>query len=418
MTLFPDLTQPALARPPSRHLPRICIFGVEGLTLRSAPSSPEFETTELDCHCFATDAFLEPVLIALDPHVIVTIGALSSFPALHAAPFEIRKRWIHFDSADDPDRIGSAAFNCFLSVCLERRPEEPLVSIFTPTYRTGERFARTWRSVIAQSYRNWEWIIQDDSGDGGATAEMIATYAAMDHRIKLIRTVENSGVIGEVKYRACTAARGELLAELDHDDMLLPDALANVVRAAKAHPEAGFFYTDFAEVDDKLTALRYADGWGYGYGSYRTEHYEGKPLAVAVAPNVNPKTIRGLVAAPNHLRVWRRDTYLGIGGHNRLLAVADDMDLMIRTFLATRMVRIPRLCYLQFHDGTNTQSRRNKDIQRLVRYLRGRYDQRIHDRFLELGLEDWVWNETYKCCDLSIPNPRSEQSATILASPA
>lgn len=416
MTLSRDLTRLALERPPSQHLPRIAIFGAEGITLRSAPECPHFETADLDCHCFASDAILEPVLIAIDPHVIVSIGELAAFPVLHAAPFEIRKRWIHFESAADLDAIGMAAFNCFLSVCLDRRPEQPLVSIFTPTYRTGERFARTWRSVTAQSYANWEWIILDDSGDDGQTAGMIASYAAIDHRIKLIRSPTNSGVIGDVKYRACTAARGDLLAELDHDDMLLPDALAHVVRAAGAHPEAGFFYTDFAEVDDGLNALRYGDGWGHGYGSYRTEHYAGRPLAVVVAPNINPKTIRGLVAAPNHLRVWRRDTYLGLRGHNRLLSVADDMDLLIRTFLVTRMVRIPKLCYLQFHDGTNTQSRRNKDIQRLVRFLSTRYDQRIHDRFLELGLDDWVWNEACQCSDLNVPNPQSEQSATILAS--
>lgn len=88
---------------------------------------------------------------------------------------------------------------------------------------------------------------------------------------------------------------------------------------------------------------------------------------------------------------------------------------MIRTFLATKMVRIPKLCYLQFQDGTNTQTVRNRDIQRHVRYLAWKYDRRIHDRFLELGVEDWVWRETEQRSDLSVPNPLIEPFASIVA---
>lgn len=408
-------TTPGPFRTPSRHLPRVCIFGAEGITLRSTPEARTYETNELDCHCFRSDDILEQALIALDPHVIVSIGETASFPNLMAAPFDIRRRWIHYATADDLDEIGRAAYFCYMAVCLDDRPEEPLVSIFTPTYRTGDKFERAWRSVMAQTYRNWEWVIYDDSGDEGRTADMISNYAAIEHRIRLIRTPRNLGVIGAVKYNACMASRGELLVELDHDDRLTPDALAHLVQASRDFPDAGFFYSDFAEVDNNLNPLRYADGWGYGYGSYRTENFEGRALAVVNAPNINPKTIRGLVAAPNHLRAWRRKTYLQVGGHNRLLAVADDMDLMVRTFLVTRMVRIPRLCYLQFMDGTNTQSALNKDIQRLVAWLHFKYDKRIHERFLELGLDDWAWNEERQHSELGRPNPEDEQSASFIA---
>ena len=91
------------------------------------------------------------------------------------------------------------------------------------------------------------------------------------------------------------------------------------------------------------------------------------------------------------------------------------MDLMVRTFLATRMVRIPRLCYLQFMDGTNTQSALNKDIQRLVAWLHFKYDKRIHERFVELGLDDWAWNEERQHSELGRPNPKDEQSASFIA---
>lgn len=141
-----------------------------------------------------------------------------------------------------------------------------------------------------------------------------------------------------------------------------------------------------------LSPLRCPDGWGRGYGSYREKTYRGEKLLVTNAPNINAKTIRGLVAAPNHIRTWRRGLYLQLGGHNHLPHVADDLDLLIRTFLTTTRLRIPKLCYLQYQEGGNTQRIRNKDIQCHVGYLRSKCDNRIHGRFEALNVHDWIWN--------------------------
>ena len=126
-------------------------------------------------------------------------------------------------------------------------------------------------------------------------------------------------------------------------------------------------------------------------------------------------SIRHLVAAPNHLRAWRRDLYFQVGGHNREIHVADDFELMIRTFLETRMVQIPRLGYVQYQDGGNTQRVRNKDIQRHVRFLRWKYDQRIHERFLALGVDDYIWDQAGGFSDFSRPNPTEVAVASVIA---
>ena len=229
-------------------LPVVCIFGVENLTLRSSADAPETETAELECHCFASDADLDNILIRYDPHVIVSIGREAHYPKLFAAPFEIRRRWLHFADLSNVDRIGAAAFNCYLAVCIDKRPEEPLVSIFTLAYRTGNLFARTFKSVCAQTYANWEWVIWDDSGDDNKTFQMLEGFARKDHRLRVIQGRKNIGVIGEVKYNACMATRGEILVELDHDDELTPNALSDVVTAARRYPDCGFLDSDFAEV--------------------------------------------------------------------------------------------------------------------------------------------------------------------------
>jgi len=404
-------------RPPAAersYFPVVCIFGAEGIQLYSSTEAPDIETRELTCHCYADDSDLEAILIARRPHVIITFGVMEQFARLMVAPFDIRRRWLHFSDTSDLATVGRDAFLCYLAVCVDKRASVPLVSVFTPVYRTGARFLRPLQSMLAQSYNNWEWVIWDDSDDDGATAAMIAEHAARDHRIRLIRPERHSGVIGEVKYNACALSRGEILVELDHDDELVPNGLDMIVAAHAKYPEAGFYYTDYAEVDSGLNPLTYPDGWGFGLGAYRTELFRGRELAVAITPGISPKVIRHLVAAPNHIRAWRRDVYFAIGGHNRDIHVADDFELMIRTFLATRMVHIPRLGYVQYQDGGNTQRVRNKDIQRHVRYLQGKYDQRIHDRFVELGVDDYMWNPA-GWADFARPNPEVVAVASIEA---
>ncbi|HET7094686.1 MAG TPA: hypothetical protein VFI22_14440, partial [Thermomicrobiales bacterium] len=103
---------------------------------------------------------------------------------------------------------------------------------------------------------------------------------------------------------------------------------------------------------------------------------------------------RHIVGVPNHLRAWTRDAYWACGGHNPEVHVCDDFELLIRTFLTTRMVHIRRFGYIQHLDpagAANTQRQRNKEIQRLVRAFRGAYNERIHQRFVDLGVDDFIW---------------------------
>lgn len=399
-------------------LPIVCIFGLQNIELESAGPVPVFETTKMDCRCYLTDDNLYAILAKDRPNAIVSFGKQENYPLLLTSPFEIRKRWINFDNANDLAEKGKGIFFCFLHNALEKRLDFPLVTVFTPAYRTGNKIRRPFESLVAQTYKDWEWVIMDDSGDDGATFKMLSELAEKDYRVRVYRTDRNSGVIGRVKRDACMLGRGDFLVELDHDDELTPFALEKVVLAYRKYPEAGFVYTDFAECFEDGTPVEYGPGWGFAYGSYRDEVYNGLTYKVSNGPHINSKTIRHIVAAPNHIRSWRRSTYLEIGGHGSEIHVADDYELMVRTFLKTRMCRVNKMCYVQYrNEEGNTHRVRNQEIQRLVRYFSQWYDERIHARFLELGVDDFVWapgeNTFWRLG--SIPNPEVEPHATLLA---
>jgi glycosyltransferase involved in cell wall biosynthesis len=367
--------------------------------------APDIEAAGFRCGVYNDDGDLHRALAELRPQVIFTFGDASAYPRLHAAPLDVRRRWLHFDAVPSPHALAESALRVFVDVATnDRFPNEPLVSVFTPTYRTGERLLRPFRSLLDQTYGNWEWVVYDDSPDD-ETFDRLRALAVDDPRVRVFRGDRNCGVIGEVKRRLCGLARGSVLAELDHDDALTDHCLADVVEAFRAFPDAGFAYTDCAEVFEDGDPAGYAPGWGFGFGSYRDETYQGRQYLVTNYPSINSKTMRHIVGVPNHVRAWRRDAYEAIGGYASEVHVADDYELLVRTFLHTRMVHVQRFGYMQFlqRDGGNTQRRRNKEIQRLVRLFHARYEDEIHARFVELGVDDFIWRDGQ--LDWSTPNP-------------
>ncbi|HXK20653.1 MAG TPA: glycosyltransferase [Polyangiaceae bacterium] len=390
----------------------VCVFGLgdrERARAITLPDALSLEADHFELHSFDDDSDLPRILVDIRPQVLVSFGSEDDFQQLRAAPIEVRRRWIHFANADiEPQVVAERIMQAFVvDVATTRFADIPLVSVFTPTYKTGKRIDRPLQSLLQQSYENWEWIIYDDSPDDGQTFREMQALCERDHRIKAFRADRPCGIIGEVKRRACGLSRGEILLELDHDDALTLNAIADVVECQQLFPDAGFFYSDCAEIFSDGENAVYDDGYAFGYGSYRSQTYAGHSYAVTNYPDVNAKTIRHIVGIPNHLRAWTRAGYAAAGGHHPHVHVCDDYELCLRTFLKTRMVHIRRFGYIQYHDragSTNTQRVRNQEIQRLTRYFMLRYNQAIHDRFVELGVEDFIWREGGSL-DFDTPNP-------------
>lgn len=115
-----------------------------------------------------------------------------------------------------------------------------LISIIMPSYNTESYIADSIRSVIAQTYQNWELIIVDDCSTD-RTIEIIETFD--DPRIILLKNKTNSGAALSRNY-ALREAKGEWIAFLDSDDLWLPDKLEKQLEFMKSHGYA-FTFTDY-----------------------------------------------------------------------------------------------------------------------------------------------------------------------------
>ena len=256
-----------------------------------------------------------------------------------------------------------------------------MISVITPTYNTPpEVLARTWASLKAQTFTDWEWVVWDDS-EGEQVWRQLYGFAS-DERYKLSahRSLIHSGKIGEVKRNAFMVADGDILVELDHDDELTPDALS-VLDIAFSDKTVGFVYSDWCEILLSGESGIYPDGWAFGYGS----HYwcEEHNVWAMKAPPINATTIRHIVSAPNHVRAWRANVYRKLDGHDPRLPVADDYELVVRTVLETKYHYIPQMLYKQHIGPTTAQRTRNGLIQTLVAEIASEYDERITEKFGE-----------------------------------
>ncbi len=93
-----------------------------------------------------------------------------------------------------------------------------LISIIVPCYNGAATIGDTIRTVLAQTYTNWELIVVDDcSADASVT--IIRTFLEQDSRIRLIELDENSGRPAVPRNVGCAVAAGTYIAFLDADDL-------------------------------------------------------------------------------------------------------------------------------------------------------------------------------------------------------
>jgi glycosyltransferase involved in cell wall biosynthesis len=382
------------------NVPKILYIGDNQPIIKTS-NIAEWEANELNVKYTINDNNIVEDLVSFKPDCIITNNdnGWEKYPNMASMPISFRKKWIHTTS-NDLDYLGDIGYNTSMFNILEdaNLKDEELISFITPVYNTGDKIITTYNSLVEQTYNNWEWVLVNDSTDGGKTLKIIESISKKDPRVVIYDFREKSGGnIGEAKYRGFMLAKGYLLVELDHDDILVSDCAEQLYNASKKHPECGFFYNDTAELTENFESMRYPDGFAFGYGKYRQDTYKGIKIDTIAQQNINPKTIRHIVGVPNHVRAWKRDVYLKIGGHSRGLAIADDYELIVRTFLETKFCGIPKLGYIQFiynnNNGRNTHDLSRADIQRRVRTIADYYNERINKRFIELGLEDWAYNQ-------------------------
>ncbi len=197
----------------------------------------------------------------------------------------------------------------------------PEISILTPVYNTDKTFLVAMiESVLAQTYSGWELCIADGSDREGYVKEILEEYEKKDKRIKVKFLSENRGIAGNSN-EALSIATGDFIALLDHDDLLPPFALFEVLNILQDNRDADFIYSD----EDKVT------------GQTRSDHY--------FKPDWSPDTLRSYNYT-GHFSLFRKSLFMSLGGFKEGFDGSQDYDLALRiSEKAKKIVHIPKILY-------------------------------------------------------------------------
>lgn len=223
----------------------------------------------------------------------------------------------------------------------------PLISVVVPAYHTPPLFLRQMLdSLVAQTYGGWELCIANGSPDDKEMEAVLEEYEKRDSRIRHENLKENLG-IAENTNAAFRMAKGEFIGLLDHDDLLAPNALYEIVLALKKNPEADVVYTD----EDKVT-------------TDLKEHFQ---------PHLKPDFNLDLLRSNNyicHFFTVRREIVEQVGGFRKEFDGAQDYDFIFRcTEEARKILHIPEILY---HWRTHKESTADNPASKMYAFEAGK----------------------------------------------
>ncbi len=263
----------------------------------------------------------------------VALGArrlLNRFPSLkatsrrlwHRAPARLQAVLMPPTLGDLPyDEYRRRTYPTKHSLQVMRRESEdwayrPLISLLVAVYDTSpEHLLACLDSVRSQAYERWEVCLVDDCSPSPETWPLVQQLAAEDDRIRIQRRTRNGGISAATN-DALSMASGEFCGLLDHDDLLEPHALVEIVRALQGDRDADMLFSD----EDKVSS----DG------------------AVRLAPHFKPGWSPEMLWSGNyvtHFACIRRSILQDLGGFDSSCDGSQDWDMFLRVAGVTDRIR-------------------------------------------------------------------------------
>lgn len=129
-----------------------------------------------------------------------------------------------------------------------------MTSIIMPAYNAERYIEESIKSILSQTYTDWELIIIDDCSHD-QTPHICKSYTKHSEKIHYYRNPFNKGV-AESRNRGVSLAQGEWIAYIDSDDCWQPQKLELQLRIA-AEKQACFIFTGSAYINENSLPLEY-----------------------------------------------------------------------------------------------------------------------------------------------------------------
>jgi glycosyltransferase involved in cell wall biosynthesis len=191
----------------------------------------------------------------------------------------------------------------------------PSVTVVVPAFNAEATVAATMRSVLRQSDGDLELVVVDDGSVDGTLRR--SRSLEPDPRVRVLPR-PHAGLAGALN-AGLEEARGDLVAFIGSDDLLLPEYVARVRDTFSRHPKAGLVYTDAWSFDDVTGRFRPTTA--------------GDAIWRVPDPPADPADFLDLLVQRNFIYAAvtvRRSALDAVGGFRESLAAVEDYELWLR----------------------------------------------------------------------------------------
>lgn len=199
-----------------------------------------------------------------------------------------------------------------------------LFSILIANYNNGHFFNDCYKSILAQTYSNWEVIIVDDCSTDDSVS-VLKQIIGDDNRFRIFFNAENKGC-GFTKNKCAKLATGEILGFLDPDDALKADALELMVTLHKKFEAVAIITSKYELVDLEMNFIE------------KGSHGEVIPENKSYLTYGN--------GALSHFAAFKQKKYLQSGGIDPKMKRAVDQDLYYKMEEQGRHLFLDKVLYL------------------------------------------------------------------------
>ncbi|MEA3002273.1 MAG: hypothetical protein QOH81_1061 [Sphingomonadales bacterium] len=207
-------------------------------------------------------------------------------------------------------------------------PTSPSLSVVMPVKNALPYLDEAIESILAQTWRDFEFVILDDGSDDGSS-ESLRRWAARDGRIRLLRAERSLGPVGSSN-AVVAAARAPIVARMDADDVADPDRLRRELAILGRNPDAVLIGSIWQGIDEQGRMVREPDLSAIGKAGFAAPFAHGSIM-------------------------FRKNVFERAGGYRDESAFWEDLDLYLRMMRFGRLLVIPAPLYRHRFSGASTR---------------------------------------------------------------
>jgi glycosyltransferase involved in cell wall biosynthesis len=250
----------------------------------------------------------------------------------------------------------------------------PLISIVIPTFNHANYLSKALKSVLHQTYTNWEAIVIDNHSTDD-TGKVIDKFN--DHRIKYLK-IKNNGVIAKSRNIGIKSAKGDWVAFLDSDDLWTNDKLKTCIESI--NNQVDLIYHDLEVTSNRRTFFK---------GKINKTRQLKKPVLIDLLVNGNGISNSSVIVRKKIL------IKIGLMDENKELIAAEDYNTWLKISNFTdQFLYIPKKLgfYYIHHEGISQKdmslptqkatqdflhilnNKQKKKIEASIKYISGRFN--------------------------------------------